>query len=195
MRNLIFVLTLILSSGALAAESVIGLLEKEANEYYLRLVKDQPRFKIVTTSADAQESLKKLSSGDFVTGTGEIKAETLEISLESIDYVGIKKLIGTWHSQDGMFEITSFDHMNFYPYVYNPKKATKQFRINISKAQEYKYSMTPTQGREWVLFLSDTKSTTFATIQINQGSARLKMYDSETGDITKSLRLTKWRDR
>ncbi len=195
MRNLFFVLITLFSWATFAStETIVGSLQKEANKYFMKLSEGDQSFTLVPSSQDALENLSKLSPGDLVTGTGVIDTEKMQILLSTVDYVGIKRFLGTWHSAEGLFEITSFERMNFYPYVIETRQqhADKPV-VSITEPQLYKYSMTPSQGREWVMFMSDTKSTIFTTIQINGDSAKIKFYDSETGKMTKSLRLTKWR--
>ncbi len=56
----------------------------------------------------------------------------------------------------------------------------------------YRYSVTPSNGKEWVLFLSNDTGTTFATIAFVKDTATMKIFDSETGNLKKTLRLAKW---
>ncbi|MNK01172.1 hypothetical protein D3C87_189670 [compost metagenome] len=191
MRFFLFVLTFCASTWALASEPIAGLLHKDSTGIYMQVSMQGPKFKIVTSAPDVAENLRKLSHGDFVTGNADLDFDKAEMNLESIDYVGIKRLLGTWYSPEGMFEVKTFDRLSFYPHSQLGFSKEKSYAA-VSTPQEFHYSMSPTEGKEWVLFLSNNKSTTFATIQITRGKARLKMYDSETGVVTKTLRLIKW---
>ena len=85
--------------------------------------------------------------------------------------------------------------MKFYPHTIPGSAPTQTTRIGLSDVPvTYQYSITPADGKAWVVFLSDSdsKNTTFATIQINGTNATLKTFDSDTGSVTRTLRLTKW---
>lgn len=190
MRLIVFVLTLCAATWAWASEPIAGLIQKDGTGAFIQLNPQGPKFKVIPAGTDVQDNLRKLSHGDLVTGSATIDFDKKEIVLEAIDYVGIKRLLGTWYSPEGLYEVTSFDRLNFYPYA--QLDSAGRVKNKTSTPHEFKYSVSPSEGREWVLFLSDKQSTIFATIQITRNRARLKLYDSETGGVSKSLVLVKW---
>ncbi|WP_413613398.1 hypothetical protein [Bdellovibrio sp. HCB-110] len=190
MRFLLFVLSLAVSSVALSVQPISGTIERDSTGVYLRSGDRCPRYVVNTKSEDASLSIRKLSSGDTVTASGLLDVETCTVVIESVDYVGLRKMLGYWYSQDGIITVRDFDSLSFYPI--NLKDFQNGADYRTADPINYRYSVTPSEGKEWVVFLSDTTSTTFATIQFNKGNATMKIYDSETGDVKKVLRMSKW---
>jgi hypothetical protein len=158
----------------------------------LKVESDGNIYPIESGAPDVEESLKKLSTGDLISGSG-VFTDSGKISLEYIDYVGLRRMLGKWISSDGLLQVKNFSEMKFYPHTNSDTETTVPMTLaNVPKT--FQYSVTPSGGKAWVLFLSDAnaKTTTFATIQINGANATLKTFDSETGGVTKTLRLVKW---
>lgn len=192
MRFFVFVLSLLVSSAALSAQPILGTVGRDAAGFHLIVNKDQqcPKYTIETKSEEAISGVRKLSPGDNITASGILDSDSCHALIESIDYVGLKKLLGYWYSHAGIFTIRDFNSLSFYPI--NTKNLENGTLYRTSDPINYRYSVTPSEGNEWVVFLSDRKSTTFATIQFVKQSAVMKLYDSDTGKITKILHLSKW---
>lgn len=192
MRFLYFVPIFVFSFAAHAGRPISGLVERNASGYNLISDKDKecPSYFIETKSEDAAQAVNKLSHGDYITATGLFDSGSCNVLIESIEYVGLKKLLGYWYTSDGIITVRDFNSLSFYPI--NRRTFDRGVIYRTANPVEYRYSVTPSEGREWVLFLSDKKSTTFATLEFNRGSATLKMYDSDTGKVTKTLYLSKW---
>jgi len=195
MRFILFVLSLMASSAALASQPIIGTIGKDTSGYYLTVNKDQicPKYSIEPKSQEAIDGVRKLSAGDNITATGLLDHETCNAFIESIDYVGLKKLLGYWYSHAGIITVRDFSSLSFYPI--NSRTFQNGVFYRTADPIDYRYSVTPTEGKEWVIFLSDKKSTTFATIQFSKdskGSAVMKVYDSDNGKVIRTLYLSKW---
>lgn len=190
MRFLVFVLILISGSVALSARPISGTVERDISGTYLRADSACVRYLVISTNSDTELSLRKLSTGDTLTASGKLSADNCTASIESIDFVGLKKMLGYWHSSDGLISVQDFTSLSYYPIN------LKDFQNGRTYAEvqpvNYRYSITPTSGKEWVLFLSDRNSTTFATIRFSKSRATMRIYDSENGNITRTLRLNKW---
>ncbi|MFV8259238.1 hypothetical protein ACNQKP_15635 [Bdellovibrio bacteriovorus] len=190
MRILLFVLILISGFAAHSARPISGTVERDASGVYLRADSSCVRYLIDTKSTDADISVRKLSTGDTLTASGVLDSSTCTAVIESVDYVGLRKMLGYWHSADGLITVRDFNSLSFYPITLN------DFQNGQSYSEVdpivYRYSMTPSDGKDWVLFLSDSTSTTFATIRFNKSRATMKIYDSDTGNVTRTLYLNKW---
>lgn len=192
MKSLLFVLSLAASSIAYSNTPVVGIVERGPNGVFL-FSKDDVRCEKLLISAKSNEAndiLRKLTSGDAITASGLIDSEACTVVIENIDYVGLKRLIGYWHTNDGLISVSDFDSLNFYPI--RSKDLKNGLLEKFIEPIKYRYSLTPSEGAEWVLFLSDTTSTTFATIRFGKSTATMNIYDSDTGNIKKVLRMTKW---
>lgn len=192
MRVLLFVLTSVFSTWAVAVQPVAGFIERKGQDIYLQANDACPSYRIETKSSDAQTALEKLSPGDHITATGIYDKDTCQASIESVDYVGLKRMLGTWISRQGVISVHDFNTLSFYPGSNTELKASRNYDdFEPVKPVDYKYSVTPSDGKEWVLFLSDSESTTFATIQFSKEIAIMKIYDTDNGNVTKTLILTR----
>ncbi|WP_155722564.1 hypothetical protein ACLWBD_08180 [Bdellovibrio sp. HCB117] len=192
MRFLLFVLSLAATPMALAVQPIEGTVYRDSKGVYLSAYSDDncKLYTIETKSEDAALSVRKLSNGDTVTASGLIDSKSCMAIIESVDYVGLKKLLGYWYSQEGIITVRDYNSLSFYPINMNDFQNGKDF-TQIDPIT-YRYSVTPSDGKEWVLFLSDSTSTVFATILFNKNNATMRIYDSENGEIIKVLRLSKW---
>ena len=185
MRFFLFVLTIVSSTAALAGSPVSGTISRAGQSLFL--ISDDPcsRYELTTSNEAAMDSLLKLSEGDTITATGTKDPSTCKIAVETIDYVGLKRLLGVWYSKDAFVTILDFSVMSFYP----PSITDFTSGVNVGvEPVNYKYSVIPSEGKEWVLFLSDRRTTTFATLQFSKGPAIMKIY-SESGAVSKTMVL------
>lgn len=189
MRILLFVLTLASSALAFAvpsvSSSVAGTVQRKGPSIFLQSSDSCGLYLLKTTSPDAQAALNKLAPGDTLTGTGTFDTKACVANIDSVDYVGLKKMLGDWISSEGSLSVHDFNSLSFYP------GTQSDLDYANSPSIEYKYSVTPSNGKEWVLFLSDCKSTTFATIQFSNNLAIMKIFDSDSGNVTKTFFLSR----
>lgn len=192
MRLLLFVLTLTLSSAAFSAQQITGRIERIGFAAFLKsnIADGCNKYQIDVNSEEAAESIRKLSTGDVLTASGVIEKRACLVRIDSVDYVGLKDLLGYWYSKDGYMKVRDFTSVSVYSTVLANLK--KNEPIEKVAAIEYRYSITPTNGTEWVLFLSTQESTTFATIKLQKKSATIKIYDSENGSVVRTIYLSKW---
>lgn len=196
MKIVLFIYSLVVSSVALSAQQISGMIEREGFRAFLIIeqfenqpyVDECPRFQVDTSSNHALRTIKKLGSGDAITASGTLHPDSCKVTVDSVDYVGLKKLIGYWHSSEGIIKVHDFTSISVFP------TAESDFYklFNSLQTIDYRYSITPTNGKEWVVFISNAAGTTFATIDLKQNSAILKIHDSENGSILKTLQISKW---
>lgn len=152
-----------------------------------------PLYRAEAQNEEVSLSLPKLKGGDFITGTGELDSSSCTARIRSIDYVGLKRLLGYWYTKEGLLRISGFNSLDFYPFSSSQQEANI-VSVKTGDPISYRYSVTPAAGKEWIVFLSDFKNTTFASLQVASKNATLKIYDSETGDTIHTLHLSKWGD-
>lgn len=193
MRVIIFVLTLVATTWAVAVPPVSGTILKTSSGIYLQSNDSCSKYRIETKSDDALSTLTKLSNGDAVTATGLFDTDNCVTVIETVDYVGLRRLLGSWMSRQGLITVHDFSSMSFYPTTGMKIKdhSESDSAYTVIKPVQYKYSVTPSNGNEWVVFLSDAESTTFTTIQFSRENAVLKVYDSDTGNVTNVLLLSR----
>lgn len=189
MRFLFFVLTAMLSAVAFAAQTVSGSVSIEGKSMYLKTDDPCHRYLVLSSSEAAISALVKLAAGDVVIATGIKNPGECSVAIESVEYVGLRRMLGNWYSREAVINVQDFNSMKYYPAQSIASNGNKVYASVSTNPVEYNYSLVPGSGKEWVLFLSDSKSTTFGTIQFNRGSAVMKIYNSETGELTKTLIL------
>lgn len=142
-------------------------------------------YTIETNTTDVQDSLNRLSEGDYITGNGFVDENNKKIRIDSIQYVGLRRLLGPWKSDEGLMVFKDFTTMRFFPNYTDQPQGVEA----TNHQQEFRYSLSPSNSGAWILFLSDSKSTTFATVEFDSANILLKIFESESGNILRTLIL------
>lgn len=190
-----FVLTSSVASVSAAALSFSGELTLFQESLHLTISNSKcPRYQLVPKNSIVTQHMRKLASGDFVEASGRLDDGECKAFVESIEYVGLRKLLGYWYSEtDGIITFRNYSSLSFYPM--NKVSGVKdESSIRTGDPITYRYSVTPSDGKEWVVFLSNAEGTRFATLMFSSKFVTMKIYDSETGAINQTLRLSKWGD-
>lgn len=179
MKFFLFTLSLlIVAFGAWARTPVSGFLATQDSQFFLRTDENEI-FLIETTSSPSVLSLLvRLSPGDYLLGQGEIQPGTQSLRMTSVDYVGLKKLLGSWTSQRGTFHFKNFTDATF-----------QTVRRNKPVRADLRYSTAPTQNNSWVVFFSEKETTLLSTIFFDGPEIDMNIYQPETGELVQTLRL------
>lgn len=182
MKHLLALLVLVFSCSAWAGRPLSGFIVKEEGKTYILVSEKNRRYEVAKSSSTSSlNNISKLSSGDFIFGNGNLNDQTESVEVDGIDYVGLKKLIGAWVSQEGVFYFKNFTDLLLYT-----------VSKNTALRSDLRYSTAPAAGDQWVLFISDKKATTLATIELSSSQATMQLFDSETGAVVKTLNLKRW---
>ncbi|MEK6774049.1 MAG: hypothetical protein AABY64_08915 [Bdellovibrionota bacterium] len=142
-------------------------------------------YKLKAESAEVTATLSKLEEGALISGFGQIDDSSKVASLQSLSFIGLKRLLGFWWTSLGFAEIRTFSEMNFYsqPQPNNRDPAT----IKTS----YQYSISPSTNPSWVIFLSDDQGVYYTSMDFQGASAEMRMYNPETGALIKTIDFTR----
>lgn len=185
MKYIFFLLATFSFQFVLGVQAFSGFMTKRGNAYYFTPKSSELFYKITALTPDVQDSLDRLENGDFIAGNGSLDTTNKKLSIESVDYVGLRKLLGPWIGSEGTMVFKDFTTMRFTP----------RFRdINMDSRltnyqKEFRYSITPSDNNEWGLFLSDENNTTFATVEFTKNKVIMKIFESESGKIVRTLKL------
>jgi hypothetical protein len=185
MKYIFFLLTTFSFQFVLGLQAFSGYMTKRGANYYFTPKSSELYYKIKPLTQDVKDNLSRLENGDFIAGNGTLDTTNKKLSIESVDYVGLNKILGPWIGTEGTMLFKDFSTMRFTP----------RFRdINMDSRltnyqKEFRYSITPSDGNEWGLFLSDDKSTTFATVEFTKNKVIMKIFESESGKIVRTLKL------
>jgi|GEM_PF-1099097 len=197
-------LTLTLWSGhAHALEFFSGTLIAKPNGNFYLLASVAPTnqktsFRIVPKTALLAEDLRKLSTGDFLSGGFEYDATDRSYSLQQIESVGLKSLLGPWFSTGMLFNFESFTRLSIIAND-TPSRSFAPLSSNAANGnssrlspKQFNYSLTPTaDSEEWVAFLSDNESTHYSTIERGANVIHIRLYDSDSGAVVQTFTLSR----
>jgi len=185
MKYIIFLIVTFSIQLVLGSQAFNGYLTKKGDEVFFTPKSSELFYKVIATTFDVQESLARLDNGDFVSGSGTLDTINKKISVQSIDYVGLQKLLGPWVGADGTIVFKDFTTMRFIPRFRDLTLDTRLTRFQ----REFHYSVSPKDSNEWALFMSDSMNTTFATVEFTKKKIILKIFESESGNIVRTLKL------
>lgn len=168
------------------ANPLAGILEKNDQGVFITLTQTSQKYQVTATTPETISLLKRLENGDYITGSGNFDEDSKTIQIDSLDYVGLKKMLGLWYSGASVMNFSSFSDLSIYPIL------SKNMVIALSPKTDLRYSMGPYSGNQWALFMSSKDATIFATIEFANGDATLRVFDSETGANTRTMRLVRW---
>jgi hypothetical protein len=185
MKYIVFLIATFSIQLVLGSQAFNGYLTKKGDEVFFTPKSSELLYKVIATTFDVQESLARLDNGDFVSGNGTLDTTNKKISVQSIDYVGLQKLLGPWVGTDGTIVFKDYTTMRFIPRFRDLTLDTRLARYQ----REFRYSVSPKDSNEWALFMSDSMNTTFATVEFTKNKIILKIFESESGNIVRTLKL------
>ncbi len=166
-----------LSSGqAIAQNSVIisGYVRIEGKNLFFVDAQTFKTFKLKAYTERAKQTLSQLKNLDGISGTGSVIGDS--VLLDSIEFVGLRRLIGYWQTSNTVVNFLDFSHVNFQL---------------SSLTSTYKYAVSPFSDGSWRVFFSDKQSVVLGSLTVSENSASIDLFDPETGETTKHLELKK----
>ena len=171
------VVSLFASSSKAATYS--GVISKFAGKVFLiRSDNTSNPLEMRTLTAEGNKILERLEPGDFLEGSGSIVNQALV--LDSIDFVALAELLGTW--KNGPYWISFKDFSNAL--VYLSSQATAK------KPTPMQYSIVPGDNNSWRIFFSEQDKVISAVLTLNGDVADFHFFDQDSGN-TKVYELTK----
>ena len=143
-------------------------------------------FDLAFTTPTDEKMAVNLKVNDFISFDGARNSTTNTIRVNSINYVGLKDLIAKWKGDDNYcYDFSSFTELLVYPSV----KSTCQEAGTLLR--KYAYTLNPSEP-DWMILLSDDQANYVADLVLKNGkSVEMSLYDSDTGDILKYIKLRK----
>ncbi|MCX7977697.1 MAG: hypothetical protein N2578_01705 [Bdellovibrionaceae bacterium] len=134
-----------------------------------------------TENEDIRRQISYLEAGDVMAGTGRIEGRV--ITLEGLDFVGLRKVLGYWTANETLVNFSSFSDVRVIAFQKTPENSLRRIE------RRFKYSLSPGSGREWIIFVSDDQSTLLGSISVRQSSATVRFFNPETGELEDSFTL------
>lgn len=180
MKYLFFLISLLTLSLAHGYESFSGYIHSQGQMKYLKT--SQGNLFLSSDSYDIKNQITKLKANDFISGIADAKASNT-LNIQSIDFIGLNQFLGLWMSPMGLFQVKDFSNLN----IYVPQKS-----IPLSSPKtSLNYSITPGQGKSWVLFLSDESQIYYSNLYMQDKKATLRFYNTQTGAFVSEMTMNK----
>ncbi|MGZ3689913.1 MAG: hypothetical protein ACXVAX_00330 [Pseudobdellovibrio sp.] len=183
MKNTLFIL-IFLCVQTIFAYSFDGDISKSKNKNYVVLQDTGARYQVTGQTPIISSYLNKLSEGDFISVDGTLSADQNLLTVQSINYVGLRALLGTWSGDDNhCYNFTS--HTDF-----TVSMKIGDYCLN-SRSSDYTYLLNP-NTYQWVMLVSGDYNSYVGDVDfITKQSVEIDLYDSQTGDILRKLKLQK----
>ena len=122
------VATLILPQTTLAAlASFSGSIRKNFIGVYLTLNQNtDEKYNLQSSSRFIQSTLKKLKTGDRLSGVGEILHDKKTVQVTNIDSIGLNRILGKWISESYKYEFTGFNTLVIFDFETNKEQKIQQ---------------------------------------------------------------------
>lgn len=211
--SVVVIIGLLLSNTSWSAP-IEGLVLRSSQGVFLRSSQATTQTIIKAANEEATEALSKLDTGDFISGDGVIADDGSAISITSIDYVGLKKILGLWLGEKDVVNFANFTDLEVYSPGFDSNLAQKhkadspqekqnglqldQQKANQSQAsgevstKHLKYSISPSKGDSWTVFMTDNAATVLGNLQVQKNAATLTIFDPDNGATKLVLHLTKF---
>lgn len=142
-------------------------------------------WRIEGLSEQVTSQVKGLQEGDLLSATGELHLANKTAYVETVDFVGLKRILGHWESKDG-YRIFFKDFRSAIveqkqPLPWNPDE---------EKTVNLVYAILPLKESNWSLFMSNRKTVRVGTLTVNETNLSIQLVDQRTGKITEDISLS-----
>lgn len=191
MRLSVLIFSILLGSlPCFAQEQVSGFVHRFGGELLITLNSNTGvYYRLQSSRTDTAKTLSKLATGDFVMATALVDSDLASIDVDTIDFVGLRKIIGFWNTsqRSRLMNFRSYSDLNIYDFILNNMGEDQP----ASSRTNLKYTVVPSQGSEWIMFVSDNRETQMAYLNLSSSRATLRFVNSRTGETTSTLQLHK----
>lgn len=177
MKNFVISTIIFLSSSLCLAGVVNGFIVVENQRHWLIDKDSSEPLELKPSTMAVQETLDKLNTFDRLRGQANVSSDS-SLVLETIDFVTLRKLIGTWVDSSNKVQITFIDHSNL-----SIKKETQD--------DTYTYSLSPGNAQSWRMFLGDGTKVLLGSLLLDEDKIKFEILDSATGQVMESHNLTR----
>lgn len=179
-----FLLTFFFGFSALAV-SFTGTVRRTGSE--LRFVDDSDKksYRLEAGTPLVASYLNRVNDGDFLSVDGTKSYRDVSVTVGSISYVGLTRLLGTWYGDDSYcYNFTSYTEFSITQRLGDKCLATAK--------PDYTYLISP-DSDSWVIIISAQHGGNYIgdVSFVGAQEAQIQLYDPETGDILRYVHLRK----
>lgn len=158
---------------------------KDGQKYFTPSTTPNVVWKLDGLSDEVKTQLGSLQDGDFLSATGELTKLDQTAYVETVDFVGLKRILGRWVSKDGTSivfkDFRSAEVEQQQPLPWNPDDERKVDLV---------YTILPLKAADWSLLMSNRKTVRVGTLQIHDSDLTIQLVDQTTGKITEDISLS-----
>lgn len=187
MKNFVFLalsFTLIFIEPLLANPEYLfkGKVTATPNSYSIFDEYTQREFRIFTRTRSIFQTLVQLETDDYISGAAYMDPEG-RLLITSIDFVGLKRLLGAWSDKQHIMNFETISSMSFWNFE-------RGLIWRYWGPYNYNYSITPDDKGKWKIFFSDDKNVILALLHcIDKNHITISIYNSNDGSIDKVYEL------
>lgn len=140
----------------------------------------------LTGSTFNMNALKKLKTGDFLSFEGSRDSHKSTITVNALNYVGLRALLGVWIADDSScYHFSSFTEFSISSHI------TGKRCNDLTQSPYYTYITSP-GTKDWVLLISGQRASYVGDLKfLSSREIQIDLFDSETGDTLRTLHLRK----
>lgn len=176
-----------LSSPVWAAVKIEGRILKSGSELFLLPLHHSQALPLRAQLDADQSTLRRLETGDYIQGQGKISDQGVEI--EALYFIGLKKLLGVWRSQDWeLFEFRSFEDLLLY---WPTSRTTNHHSPRTPhRIKNYSYRLAPSPHPHWSMLLVDKDSVDVARVLFLDNQLYVELMDRKNGSTVHTFHLS-----
>ncbi len=154
------------------ADTFAGVISKvNTNVYLLPSAGVSGSLEVKTLTSDVQKNLLRLESGDYMEASGSLVGNALV--LNSIDFVALAALLGTWKNGDHWIIFRDFSNA----------LVSLQGTVDSSERPvAMPYSIIPGVNNTWKIFFSSVNRVISASLSLKGDTAEFSFVDPNSGN-------------
>ena len=175
---------IVLAQISWAGASLEGKVHRLNGELILTMAEDGREFRLFTRNSYVMTDLQKLEDGDYLSGTGWIHENSSAVEVTAVEFVGLSKMLGLWHTSDWrVFDFKNFSQLDLY-------LPTKSKALNALHLRSLRYTVAPDGGTDWSILIVDSNSVDVGNLFVRKDSMRIEVFDPKTGNVATTIDLS-----
>lgn len=176
---------LFLSANAFANAFEGHVVIRDAQTFLVLPNEPAQQWKIEGLSDQVNSQLRTLRDGDLLSATGELTPATHTAYVETVDFVGLKRILGRWESTDGV----RIHFKDFRTAIVETKKPLPSNPAE-DRTLDLVYAILPLKESNWSFFMSNRKTVRVGTLSIQAKTLDIQLVDQRTGLVTEDISLS-----
>jgi hypothetical protein len=159
-----------------------GTIKVDGDKYSIFDEYTQQEFTFFTYNHSIFLTISQLETDDYISGSAFLDPEN-RLRISSIDFVGLKRLLGLWSNNQGIINFQNFNDVSLWNF-----EKTKD--VKYWGPFNYIYSITPDDEGKWKIFFSDEDNVILALLNCaDKNHITISIYNSNDGSIDKVYEL------